>query len=516
MPLPGNYSTRSITGTVLNLHDGTPAVGIVQFTPSLVNQFLFDGGANTTIAPTPTIAVLDGTGSFTVALGTTDDPDVSPNGWVYNVEIATNDLAGNGQHTAYAIQVPAGSGSLDIADIPPVVDEPETIMFVKTVNSIPPDATGNVDVANTLAILNRNSGFEVNANGWTASGGAVARSTAQSFAGTASLLLTPTGGVAAEARTDLTVDGSPTVVVGETYFAAGWVRSPTGFATVDISIDWLNAADATISTISCSTVDLAVDRWTYLSVRGVAPALSVKARIRFRETGTPAAGDLLYVDEAIMIVNAGTTALNDLSNLNVPTPTGKDVLQYNSGTGKWTNIALPLDDLGNVNAPAPVNGDALLWDSGTSQWIPSNKSNAIVARKASTEAVNNSTVLQNDDELLWAVAASVIYWFEATIQYFSTSVADIKIQWTLPAGAIMRWSAIGVDTALAFKCPSALTESSVQSFGGDSTARVIEIRGTVIVSTTAGNLRLQWAQNTAEATNTQVIDNSFGTLHRIT
>jgi hypothetical protein len=336
MALPGNYSTRTVTGTILDLHSGNPAEGFVKFTPQLTNTFLMDAGADTIIAPTPSLMMLDSNGQFSVILGTTDDPDIDPIGWTYKVEIVTG--GAETQRTVYYISLPAGASPIDLADISPTVQVEAGVILVKSVNGVTPDASGNILLQGLLTVLNRNSTFETNANGWEGSGGAVARSTAQFFSGAASLLLTPTGGVAAEARTDLTADGSPSVVIGETYQASGWVMSPTGWATTVISIDWLNAADAVISTVSSSTVDLIVNRWTYLTVRGIAPALTVKARIRFRETGTPAAGDLLYIDEAILTVPV-IGALDTLADVNAPTPADNDVLRFNTGTGNWENDA---------------------------------------------------------------------------------------------------------------------------------------------------------------------------------
>lgn len=334
MPLPGNYSTRTVTGTILDLHSGNPAAGTVTFTPSLTNTFIQDAGADTTIAPTPTRVMLDANGQFSVVLGTTDDPDINPTGWTYQVEIVTGGT--ETQRTVYSISLPAGGSPINLADISPTVTVTPGVILVKSVNGVTPDASGNILLVGLITNLLRNSTFETNADGWEGSGGTVARSTAQFFSGTASLLLTPTGGVAAEARTDLTANGSPSVVIGETYYAAGWVMSPTGYATVDIAIDWLNAADGVISTVTSSTVDLIVNRWTYLSVRGVAPALAVKARVRFRETGTPAAGDLLYIDEAVLTVPV-IGALDTLSDVNAPTPANNDVLRWNSGAGNWVN-----------------------------------------------------------------------------------------------------------------------------------------------------------------------------------
>jgi hypothetical protein len=515
MALPGNYSTRTVTGTILDLHSGNPAAGTVVFKPSLTNQFINDAGADTIMAPTPTRVMLDGNGQFSVVLGTTDDPDINPTGWTYEVEIVTGGT--ETQRTVYSIALPAGGSPIDLADISPTVSVTGSAIIVRSVNGVTPDAAGNILLQGLLTTLNRNSTFETNANGWEGSGGAVARSTAQFFNGVASLLLTPTGGVAAEARTDLTADGSPSVVIGQTYQASGWVMSPTGWATTDITIDWLNAADGVISSVSCTTVDLIVSRWTYLTVRGTAPALAVKARMRFRETGTPAAGDLLYIDEAVLTVSIAV-GLGTLTDVDVATATNKDVLQYNSGLGKWVDVALPLDDLGNVGVAAPSNLDVLHYVTGSSEWQASNrltKVEPIVARKTATETVNNSAAMQNDDELLWAVAANTLYRFELHLFYISDATPDFKFQFTVPAGAVMRWGYMAVDTALAFKHPGYQNEATVGVAGGDGTDRYIIINGIVATVGTAGTLRLQWAQNTANASNTSVKDNSFGALYQI-
>lgn len=362
MALPGNYSTRTVTGTILDLHSGNPAEGFVKFTPQLTNTFLMDAGADTIIAPTPTLTMLDTNGQFSVILGTTDDPDIDPVGWTYKVEIVTG--GAETQRTVYSISLPAGGSPINLADISPTVQLTPGVILVKSVNGVTPDASGNILLQGLLAVLNRNSTFEVDAAGWEGSGGAVARSTAQFFNGVASLLLTPTGGVAAEARTDLTANGSPSVVIGETYSASGWVMSPTGWATTDVAIDWLNAADAVISTVTSSTVDLIVNRWTYLSVRGVAPALAVKARMRFRETGTPAAGDLLYIDEAILTVSALGT-LDSLTDVNVPAPANNDVVHFNNGTGQWEASSRLSTAETNITALQTMNNMTVFTANGT-------------------------------------------------------------------------------------------------------------------------------------------------------
>ena len=75
------------------------------------------------------------------------------------------------------------------------------------------------------------------------------------------------------------------------------------------------------------------------------------------------AGGTLLVAGAL---NLGTTAAE-------ATPTA--VATLNAGTIVSSTIAqlaaqVNLNDLGDVNAPTPSNGEALVWDSATSKWIP--------------------------------------------------------------------------------------------------------------------------------------------------
>lgn len=74
----------------------------------------------------------------------------------------------------------------------------------------------------------------------------------------------------------------------------------------------------------------------------------------------------------------------ELSDVYIPTtPTGGDVLQYDSGDSRWENKTLAaagiaatghthtLDDLSNVTVPSPASKDSICWNSGTSTWVNS-------------------------------------------------------------------------------------------------------------------------------------------------
>jgi len=123
-------------------------------------------------------------------------------------------------------------------------------------------------------------------------------------------------------------------------------------------------------------------------------------------------GNVSYQKEA-QNFNAGSiSALDDVGNVNVPSPqtdnylkwdvntnqweanvillddltdvvidqntlANGQVIAYDSTNEEWVNVTagagtLALDDLTDVNAPSPTDGQALVWDNTNSEWINSN------------------------------------------------------------------------------------------------------------------------------------------------
>lgn len=65
--------------------------------------------------------------------------------------------------------------------------------------------------------------------------------------------------------------------------------------------------------------------------------------------------------------------LDELTDVNAPTPGDGQYLQWNATEGKWKAVTLAtpastLDSLTDVTAASPSNGQVLTWDSATSQW----------------------------------------------------------------------------------------------------------------------------------------------------
>ncbi|ELP61782.1 hypothetical protein PV735_11420 [Streptomyces turgidiscabies] len=134
----------------------------------------------------------------------------------------------------------------------------------------------------------------------------------------------------------------------------------------------------------------------------------------------------------------------------------------------------------------------------------------IFAVKAVTEPITNST-MQNDDELLAAVAANATYDVTLKLLYDCATAADITLGWSGPASATMNWAAIGaqVNVTSSGTVPDMSMQTrlitEVQDLGGGaSTGTVAWVTGTLLTAGTAGTLNFRWAQRATNATATNV------------
>lgn len=141
----------------------------------------------------------------------------------------------------------------------------------------------------------------------------------------------------------------------------------------------------------------------------------------------------------------------------------------------------------------------------------------LFVRKTSNETVNNSAVLQNDDALVLTMEASSSYLLSLRLIVNTGTTPDFKFTFTVPAGttgSIHVFEGSTPSTAAAvLQGPFSLTATS--AFSGIAADQVLLVQGVVVVSTTAGNLQLQWAQNVANASDTIVGSNSYMMLQKV-
>ena len=142
----------------------------------------------------------------------------------------------------------------------------------------------------------------------------------------------------------------------------------------------------------------------------------------------------------------------------------------------------------------------------------------VVAYKDITQTVANSTVLVGDESIVWDVVGHALYVLKAFIVYLSEDVPDIVLGWSIPGDAGMAWSATGFSTgSVLLNFANADPSTGATAFGGsgDGAARVAWASGSLATGDEDGEVRLQWAQNIADAANTSVLAGSFGVLRRI-
>lgn len=139
----------------------------------------------------------------------------------------------------------------------------------------------------------------------------------------------------------------------------------------------------------------------------------------------------------------------------------------------------------------------------------------VVIVKAADQTVNNSTTLVNISSFKLAVGANEKWLIRVVFYSNSNDTADFKGDFTVPTGAQFRYIAWGQDNAATV---SALIKAAGDTFLaiGVGANRVVHIcEGLLEVSTTAGDFQPQFAQNTADASDTKVLTNTHMICYRL-
>lgn len=138
--------------------------------------------------------------------------------------------------------------------------------------------------------------------------------------------------------------------------------------------------------------------------------------------------------------------------------------------------------------------------------------NGQVIRKTATESVTSSAVSQNDDHLLFAVAANEVWEFEFVLWYDAHADGDIRVQVAGPAGSTLSYTVLAAnagETALDHSSFIQRAGATDSGHGGSATIRSMLVKGVIVNGATAGNCQLKWAQLSSHATATRVFENSY-------
>jgi len=111
-------TTVTVHGELLNLDGLTPAVGTVTFRTLIELRDTVD---NVVYPPADFVATLDLLGEFTIVLPATDNPDITPLNWIYQVYIDTETW----RSTQY-MRIPFSLAVVEFADLVPIDYDPCT------------------------------------------------------------------------------------------------------------------------------------------------------------------------------------------------------------------------------------------------------------------------------------------------------------------------------------------------------------------------------------------------------
>lgn len=151
----------------------------------------------------------------------------------------------------------------------------------------------------------------------------------------------------------------------------------------------------------------------------------------------------------------------------------------------WANLD-PLDTTNlNTGVRDPILDRTPLW-----------------VRKTLAEALTSSISLQNDDELVLALAASATYevWLTVLVKAAAAGgTPGLRVDFTVPSGADMTNAYFEISGSMA------LTNASggVTGINLNTTDLVFKEQFTII-TTNAGNLQFRWAQQVSSANATTV------------
>lgn len=142
--------------------------------------------------------------------------------------------------------------------------------------------------------------------------------------------------------------------------------------------------------------------------------------------------------------------------------------------------------------------------------------NSEFKRKTANESVNTSTALQDDNDLVVPVVASGVYLLRWDLKIDGAVAGDFKYAFTGPASATMTWNSTGhavgataATDALGNQDATAIGTNITHGTIASGTSTHVSGNGILVVSATAGNLTLQWAQGTSSGTDTKVLIGSW-------
>jgi hypothetical protein len=137
--------------------------------------------------------------------------------------------------------------------------------------------------------------------------------------------------------------------------------------------------------------------------------------------------------------------------------------------------------------------------------------NPYVRKTATGAAINNNTTLATDPQLVVPLTrVSSTFTFMAWLIINSNATADFKFGFNVPAASTMKWAyQEGTPASLVAVLQGVFTESGVAGINATGVDQLVIVTGQLFMGATPGDFSLRWAQNTANASDTFVKQDSY-------
>ena len=184
-----------------------------------------------------------------------------------------------------------------------------------------------------------------------------------------------------------------------------------------------------------------------------------------------------------------------------------------------TDTGLTLAQVANDAAIGTVNDGTVWYDTTTDKFrgvvsganlnfLMEGEGGMSLIVKAADETVNNSTTLQDDDHLLFAVAANEKWQFEGVLMFEGPTTADMKFAFSGPAASVGAWAGLQLEGTAQTDIGAELGTAQVLAFA-NSARQHVRFWGSIANGANAGNLKLEWAQDTATVADTTMHAGSY-------
>lgn len=169
------------------------------------------------------------------------------------------------------------------------------------------------------------------------------------------------------------------------------------------------------------------------------------------------------------------------------------------------------------------NGTITDHGGGVYEYVPASSGAATVVYKSADESVTSSTTLQDDNHLSFSIGASEVWAVRFVLFVDGATAGDFKPALAGPTGATAQCGVLGVSsTEASFDGAHVHNEADFGLGGapvlgtlGAGNSTLCYFEGVVFNSTTAGTVKLQWAQGTSSGTATKLLKGSYLTAWKI-